>query len=386
MRRSSMRSSERGPGRNRGRGPRPGPQPRRPGRPPVARGAAAVLVIAVISAGVGGSLLDRGLTAAPPRAALVNGSWAAAWQSGYENGLPLRATAIGLWTMLRYGLFREARPEVLIGSGGWLFSAEEFDPPDSLSVPLAAAVVRVAATRDLLAAKGIGLVVALVPTKASVQEDHLGRYVIPPELRSRYADALRDLRSRGVTAPDLLGPLRAGAATVDMYLRTDTHWTPQGARLAALTLAPSLERLLDARGSPRQPFVTETGSEREIAGDLLKFIPLGPWQNRGPAPDKVVETLTTVENNGAGGVSPDDLFGELDIPVALVGTSYSVNPVSGFEGALKDAINADVLNVAEEGKGPFAPMDAYLGSTAIDNHRPDVVVWEIPERYLAPNM
>jgi alginate O-acetyltransferase complex protein AlgJ len=288
--------------------------------------------------------------------------------------------------LLRYGIFREARPEVLIGRDGWLYSAEEFDPPDSLSVPLADAVDRVASARDALSAKGIGLVIALVPTKASVQREHLGRYVIPPALQARYADALAALRARGIVAPDLLVALRKGAAVADMYLRTDTHWTPQGARLAAVTLAPSVEPLLDARGSPREPFVTEPGASREVPGDLLKFVPLGPWQSRGPAPDVVRQTTTTTGDRGTGAASPDDLFGDLDIPVALVGTSYSVNAVSGFEGALKDAIDADVLNVAEEGKGPFAPMEAYLGSAAIDDPRPDVVVWEIPERYLAPNM
>jgi alginate O-acetyltransferase complex protein AlgJ len=366
MRRSSTRSSE--PGGSRG---------------PGARGAAAILLIALLCAGASASIFDRGLVSVPGRATVLDGSWTAAWQSGFESSLPLRGGAIGLWTMLRYGLFREARPEVLIGSGGWLFSSEEFDPPDSLSVPLAKAVDRIAFTRDLLSAKGIGLVIALVPTKASVQREHLGRYVIPPELQTRYADALGLLRARGITAPDLLGPLRAGAVTADMYLRTDTHWTPRGARLAAVAVASSVAPLLDARGSPREPFVTASGAEREVAGDLLKFIPLGPWQRRGPAPDVVAQTTTTAEE---GRVTPEELFGGLEIPVALVGTSYSVNAVSGFEGALKDAMDADVLNVAEEGKGPFAPMDAYLGSPAIDDPRPDVVVWEIPERYLAPNM
>ena len=344
------------------------------------------MLIALMCVGVFASILARALSAAPARASLINGSWAAAWQSGFVNALPFRDGAIGLWTLVRYGLFREARPEVLIGTGGWLFSTEEFDPPDSLSVPLAEAVDRVASTRDLLSEKGIGLVIALVPTKANVQWTHLGRYVLPPELQARYGDVLSALRARGIDAPDLLGPLRTGAAGADMYLRTDTHWTPQGARLAALAVAASVGPLLDARGSPREPFVTHLGAEIVVAGDLLKFVPLGPWQGRGPAPDRVAQPVTAPEGEGAGQASPGELFADLDIPVALVGTSYSVNAVSGFEGALKDAIDADVLNVAEAGKGPFAPMEAYLASPAIDNPRPDVVVWEIPERYLAPDM
>jgi len=43
-----------------------------------------------------------------------------------------------------------------------------------------------------------------------------------------------------------------------------------------------------------------------------------------------------------------------------------------------------VLKVSTPGKGFLAPIEAYLESTAIDYPHPDVVLWEIPERYLAP--
>ena len=48
------------------------------------------------------------------------------------------------------------------------------------------------------------------------------------------------------------------------------------------------------------------------------------------------------------------------------------------------ALSADVLKVSTPGKGFLAPIEAYLESTAIDYPHPDVVLWEIPERYLAP--
>ena len=341
-----------------------------------------MLLLAALAAGASFSIFGRALVGAPSSALFLDGAWAAAWQAAYEKALPFRTTAAGLWTLIRYEVFHEARPEVLIGSEGWLYAAEEFDPPDSLSVPLPRAIDLVAAARDALSAKGIDLVVALVPTKASVEERHLGRYVIPPGLASRFVETLAALRGRGITAPDLLWPLREGAGSRDMYMRTDTHWTPAGARRAAEALTPSIARLLGAHGSLRAQYASQGVGERSVSGDLLKFVPLGPWQRLGPAPDVVEEVVTAVVD--ADGAEPDELFSDLVIPVALVGTSYSANAVSGFEGALKDALDADVLNVAEEGKGAFAPMDAYMASPAIDDPRPDVVVWEIPERYLDP--
>ena len=346
------------------------------------RKAAGIILLAVMAAGLGVSLFDRSLRRPPGAKSVVQGRWASQWQAAFEDALPVRKGAVALWTLLHYDIFGEARPEVLVGSDGWLFSAEEFDPPAPLSVPLVSAVQRIAATRDLLAAKGIDLVVALVPTKASVERAHLGRYVIPPAIEARYAGALDALAGVGIVAPDLRTPMSAAAAAgADMYLRTDTHWTPQGAQRAAAVLAGAVVPLLVRHDSSRTPFASQPGASRVFSGDLLKFVPLGPWQGRGPAPDKVFESVTMPAPADA---DASDLFGELDIPIALVGTSYSVNPVSGFEGALKDAVDADILNVAVEGQGPFAPMTAYLASKAIDDPRPDILVWEIPERYLVP--
>jgi alginate O-acetyltransferase complex protein AlgJ len=80
--------------------------------------------------------------------------------------------------------------------------------------------------------------------------------------------------------------------------------------------------------------------------------------------------------------SDEGLFDTLEIPVALVGTSYSATGVWNFDGALRDALEGDVLKVAEQGHGPFVPMEKYLSSPSIDDPRPQVVIWEIPERYL----
>jgi alginate O-acetyltransferase complex protein AlgJ len=76
------------------------------------------------------------------------------------------------------------------------------------------------------------------------------------------------------------------------------------------------------------------------------------------------------------------LFGDEKIPVALVGTSYSANPLWNFAGFLEEALQTDVINAAEEGQGPFETMKTYLASAAFRDNPPELVVWEIPERYL----
>jgi alginate O-acetyltransferase complex protein AlgJ len=335
-------------------------------------------LIGLLVAGLALSAADPATFATPSDANPVNGGWTASWRASYEQKLPGKEAAVAAWAAMRYALFFQGEPGVLVGRDGWLYSNEELFSLDPSGRALEAAVDQIRAVRDALAARDISLVVALVPTKVVVCAEHLGRYRLPTPLRERYGAARRAIGSLGVAVPDLLTPLREAAARGDVFLRTDTHWTAFGASIAAQALAKVVKPELDARGSSRARYTTQRGEPRERRGDLLSFLPLGRFAaTLGPAPDLVADVVTVADGDGGPG-----LFGALKIPVALVGTSYSAAGAWNFDGALKEELRADVLKVAEEGRGPFVPMRKYLESPAIDDPRPDVVIWEIPERYL----
>ncbi|MNY45936.1 Alginate biosynthesis protein AlgX precursor [compost metagenome] len=99
-----------------------------------------------------------------------------------------------------------------------------------------------------------------------------------------------------------------------------------------------------------------------------------------PAPDTLQKRTTHVAETAAD--TSDALFADNEIPVALVGTSYSANPNWNFVGALQQALQSDVANYAEDGHGPVLPMLKYLQSDAFKNSPPQVLIWEFPERYL----
>ena len=308
----------------------------------------------------------------PDGAALLSGEWAAGWQRAYERRLPLRPLAVRGWDALRYALFREGRPGVLVGADGWLFTTEEFAAAAAEEAALERAAAAVAAVRDRLRGGGSGLVVALVPAKARLYPDRLGRYRFPGVAADRYGRFREALAARGIEAPDLAAALGEARAGGEVFLRTDTHWSPRGARAAAAALAGPGRRELAARGVAPTGWRTWRTGTRVWRGDLLRFLP------PGPAPEGVAEEQTGEENPQRLG-----LFDEVAIPVTLVGTSYSSAPLWNFEGALKEALGADVLNAAEEGRGPLAPMRAWLESEAARTHPPALVIWEIPERLIA---
>ncbi len=292
----------------------------------------------------------------------------------YNENFALKDVGIDLFGTLSYALFREGREGVLVGTDGWLFTREEFETTANAPAELASNLDRVAAAKQVLAERGIALVTAIVPSKVRMEPEHLGSLTWPSEPASRYDRILQGLAGRNVTAVDLRPALASAKADGDVFLHTDTHWTPLGASAAARAIASTVATLPDT-GEPTA-FRRVTGQPFTHEGDLMRYIRLGVFSGLlRPNPDRV--TPIEADGEAAGG-----LLGDAAIPVALIGTSYSAETRWGFEAGLKIALQRDVMNLANEGQGPFEPMAAALDGDALRINPPRVMVWELPERYL----
>jgi len=337
-----------------------------------------IFLIAVLAAGLFLALFDPALLRAPENRDFLGGGWTTGYKEAFERGLPIRKAAVQTIGALRYLLFREGEEGVLVGEGGWLFTSEEFAcPPDGPQV-MAENLGFVREVRDLLARRGIDLIVVLLPSKARIYADKLGRYRLPPCAAVRYEEFRHAVLELGIDCPDLLTALREARSREEVFFRTDTHWRPYGAAAAAAAAAEAGRPRLDRKSSPRSRYVTRRLGVRDFQGDLLRFVPLGRFQRILGIPSERVEVLETEAREE----SPLGLFDRPVIPVALVGTSYSAGRTWNFDGALKEALEADVLNLGAEGRGPFLPMRTYLSGQTFDQVPPDLVLWEIPERCL----
>ena len=314
------------------------------------------------------SLFSGATWRAPRGEAVLNGDWSAAYEANFEEGLLLRKPAEIVWNGLKFRVFGEGLDGVLVGSSPWLFSSEEFSAPEAGA--LATNLDYITSVQQYLAQRDVDLVVALVPAKARMFEAQLGRYRLPDTVQRRYSELLGALEQRSVPVADLL-PTLSNEAT---FFKTDTHWTPHGAALAAEAIA-ELVRGRPFAGLGDSIFETTLTGREELTGDLLNFVPLGGLEPRfGLEP----ETLERFETRSQGSA---DLFASPDIPVTLVGSSYSADERWHFAGALKTALGADVLNAAEVAQGPFRPMATYLDA-AFAQDPPELIIWELPERYL----
>ena len=311
---------------------------------------------------------------------VLDGKLALAFEKHYDAQFPVKQLGTNLWALADYTLFGEGRQGVVIGQDGWLFSDEEFKPaskPDQLQDNWRL----VNAVRAEFERRGVTLVLALLPAKARLYPEHLDDERPVLTQQSLYPKVLDMMRQAGLSGPDLLPALQQAKAQEPVFLRTDSHWTPFGAEVAARSLAEHLARQgIWQHGD--QTFVTEAVASREHKGDLLSFLPLEPYFADLQPPAERLRPRLTRAAEGQEASAEDELFVDALPSIALVGTSYSANPDWNFAGALKQALGSDLLNYAEEGKGPLVPMLNLLqqGDKELAGLR--LVIWEFPERYL----
>ena len=327
----------------------------------------------VLALGVGGLANVRGFHAAP-HADVWRGAWARAFETHYDDAFPVRKFGVNLWAAIDYTLFKEGLPGVVVGKDDWLYTDEEFKLDNDAPLAVEQNLALIDWVKNELAKHHVALLVALVPAKARIYPEHLDRQLPPPLRQALYAHALDALNAQSVAYVPLLEPLQAGKQQQPTFLRTDTHWSPYGAQLAAQAVAEHAGTTIKGNGK----FHTQTDAQQVHQGDLFNFLPLDPWfAQLLPPPDLIRPSHTTADDDVG------DLLGaQSAAEVALVGTSYSAEKDWNFAGALEQALHAGVLNYAKDGQGPFQPMLAYMNSDDFRASPPKLVIWEVPERYL----
>ena len=323
-------------------------------------------------AAVANLTLARVEFARPDIAGLFSGTVTGNIDGIYRDNLPHREAAIGWIGAARYVLLNEGRSGVVSGRDGWLFSEEEFRSANASDTSVQEALKWIASVGDELALLGAKLVVVPLPAKVDINRDQAKAQMQSEEMAAFYQEVLANLNASQIAFVDTRPALQA----LDLaFFQTDTHWTSAGAESVARQIALS-------ENVPAGDLKFEKHDREKVTfiGDLVSFVtsdeiaPLvgleaesvGTFVALAPSPENVSLNLFASEG---------------PVPYALGGTSYSANENWGFLDALKLSLGHDVLNFAEQGQGPIAPMRAYLkqvGSAEV----PEIVIWEIPVRYL----
>ncbi|PLK72975.1 hypothetical protein C0V73_03945 [Rhizobium sp. TH135] len=294
----------------------------------------------------------------------------------YKNELPHRAASVGLFGNARYALLGAGRKGVIVGEDGWFFSAEEFKNVSRADID--AAVDRIADVQRDLDARGIRLVLAPLPAKSDIYSEEVPSLVRGPAMAETYNAFAAALKDKGIVTADTRQALLAAKPFGEVFLKSDTHWSPSGAKATAEAVQTSLQ--VAGIALPSESVTAQWQTPVSLWGDLTKFVTSPDYAPTVGLTQESVPIYRTTVNAAAEGA---DIFGDdTAVPVMLVGTSYSANENWSFADFLRQSLRADVVNVAKEGLGPGVPMMDLLAGVALDETTPTVVVWEFPIRYL----
>lgn len=328
---------------------------------------------------VGGAALFQARIPAPAEGAgLLDGGYRASLETRFDAVIPGRQESLGFWTGLRWWLFGIGL-EGMLEKDGYLFTTEEWE----IKPQYPRAWQRIEDVRNELEARGMELVVLLLPSKSRVLEEYRPA-VYPAAIEDRYLDSISRFEDLGIKVLDLIPEADAEG----YFLKTDTHWSPEGARSAARKSAEGMrDRLPDLfLRLPRTQFATERmETVLDFRGDLFEYLPkteaeaIGPsFLSRAlPPPETLLRYRTRAVDQTELG-----LFDDPVIPLALLGTSFSAGADWNFEGFLKEALEVDLINLSQEGLGPFEPMEQAIETGYFEELGVELVIWEIPERYL----
>jgi len=289
----------------------------------------------------------------------------------------------------RFIILGELGDKVVAGRCGWLFykPAVQYliEPwPPQIDQSQGDVFSAVTSFRDQLANRGIKLMLVPVPNKASVYPDMLTSRARRPDtdVSCKTLEIISRLRQAGIEVVDLFAAFRQTRATLPhersttYYLSQDSHWSPDGVRLAAKKVG---QRILEL-GWVEKGHVEYTLESATIQrhGDILSMIQL-PQVERHFEPEKI--HCTQVVNSAINQPYPDDP----NSAILVLGDSflriYSRDEpgVAGFVEHLAKELGSPVASIVNDG-GASTLVRQQLSRNPKLLANKKVVVWEFVER------
>ena len=306
---------------------------------------------------------------------ILEGKAAEEVEKNFSEDSELLQSLADYYRYMRHILFEEGSPGVQVGTPPWLFTSEEWVRETKVADQiLAQNLAEVVTTVQQLRQQDIDVLIALVPDKSRIIADQTS-HQRDLHMLERYDRIRLTLLRKGIFTPDLR-PALQNLPPGQAFFRQDTHWTPIGAGAVARSLAR--EVAWHNPGLIFQSHYKLVGWQNQHhQGDLGKFLPES--QRLKPELSKLPQIAVLSKND----TSTDTLLGENPSRIVLMGTSFSANKRWAFADHLRLSLQSDVLNIAEEGQGVFLPIRQLLGENYFARIKPELLIWEIPERYLS---
>lgn len=312
------------------------------------------------------------------------------WPSQFERWLVdragFRSALVFANSFVEVELFRHStNADVVLGRDGWLFYAgdrtfEQLRGTDVFTPEqLDRWIDRMDARRAWLAERGIPFLIVVVPDKERVYHDFLPPRLGTPAAVTRLSQIRSRLAQRGSALDllDLSDAMATARTQVQAYAKRDTHWSGAGAFLGYLEIMRRLQKRLpklEPLRAEQVHTVAFTYPAREL--DLMRMLGLG-WAGRSetldyPLPLDSLGWTTQREDSSVDGAAR----------TRLTSTRAGAPSVVWFHDSFSNTL-AVYLNATFSTAILQEHQSSRFDKALIEQARPDAVVYEIVERFLA---
>jgi len=258
-----------------------------------------------------------------------------------------------------------------------LYDRQEGHLPDSLLIKWRHLLERRERRCDNL---GIHYVHITVPDKLTVYGHKQASPLVDPDLAPaiRLGDMMRISPSARCWV-DLVQPMRAARDTVDLYWKTDTHWTPEGCILAYVTLCQQLglEPNPDLNSAPSREFA----ARMDLGGKVnpVQWEAIRESDFSGTARRTFINSVTAILENPAFGseihVGSRVAFVNSDArntqKVLIFGDSYASQRMNMLTGLFAGTVrNVEFI------------WSANIDWSFVKAAKPDILITEVAERFM----
>jgi len=322
------------------------------------------------------------------------------WRNGFLNGKYLRAyenrlekensfvkKTRPLYQTFAWKILRDPGEKALRADSSFLYYRQDVDflvkpapwTLDSLDNPIES----VLDFQAELAKRGVDLLVVVVPGKPSIYPEFLNSSMYSLfgndfSLGRRFVDTLQTLGVKTVNLYPVLQNAKKDDRTDDLlYLNTDTHWTPRGARIAATAIAKQVKKMDVAKELPKLA-LKDSLVTAVRTGDVAVMADLGY-----AFPDQTVEAHQ-VKNSKTGALLRSDFRTS---KILILGDSYSRiyetdAPMSaGWISQFAKEMQTPVASIISDGGASTLVREKLARRSGVLKNK-KLVIWEFVERDL----
>lgn len=307
-------------------------------------------------------------------------------QAFLEDRFGLRSQLVRANSLARYAIGVSTSPNVAIGRDSYLFYAypherlmeqhtgEDVFSPDKLDEWMAT----IASHQAWLAERGISLYVLIAPDKGTIYPELLPDYPRLPGATTRLDQIVGALADRqDIALIDPRAALIEQKAQHSIYPRADSHWSPRGAYVAYSLLMDRIRERFPAM-EPVRLAEYEVGTW-PAPGDLANALNLGDVLAHRE--EYIKQRSTHVIRTETPPSDP-----EWGWPVTISHTDLHDRPKILVQGDsfVNDSMRPLFLNETFKEVAFTHHNYTKLNKTLIEERRPDIVVLQYAQRYLAP--